>query len=247
MASSSDTPSWIPIDPEDTPFERLIADLRSLEMIPAPSDFEYRLKQRIASEPPETTRWWKRVFLFSNSSFMGVPSYAYGSLVVVLVAVLSIYVYRSSTNTSDLFTPTSDGTMSPSSSLPEETIFTPDQSAGEAPQPVSEESKISSPPPQPQKPTETRVQAGANEVQSNEYRKKEEASQPAPPAQRRALIPTESEERTIQQALPALRSVTFDDEKDDDEFKKRDSTLKADSLTRVGKTLRDKSKNQRPE
>lgn len=247
MAPSSHTPSGIPIDPEDTPFERLIADLRSLERIPAPSDFEYRLKQRIASEPSEAIRWWKRVFSFSHSSFMGVPSYAYGSLVVVLVAVLSIYVYRSSTNTAEIFTPTSDGMVSPPSSLPEETISTPDQNAGEAPQPIREESKSTSPPPQPQKAVETRVQAGANEEQSNEYRKKEEATQPAPPAQRRALIPTESEERTTQQALPALRSVTFDDEKDDDAFKKRDSTLKADSLTRVGKPLRDKSKNQRPE
>lgn len=82
-------------DPDEEQFQALRRELLNLPKVAAPDDFLFRLKQTIAARQltPDLP-WWKKLFVPASKGGLRIPAYAYGAMAVVIVLVISLYVYK---------------------------------------------------------------------------------------------------------------------------------------------------------
>ena len=93
----------------DPKLQHLVQDLRSLQKISAPANFEQLLAQRIRDSHSIRLPWYKRLFIPQIDGGFAFPVYAYSSIATIAVVVLGYYVISTTMNfeQSDMNVPTS--------------------------------------------------------------------------------------------------------------------------------------------
>lgn len=93
----------------DPKLQHLVQDIRSLQKISAPENFEQLLAQRIRDSHSIRLPWYKRLFIPQIDGGFAFPVYAYSSIATIAVVVIGYYVISTTINFEqhDMTVPTS--------------------------------------------------------------------------------------------------------------------------------------------